>query len=160
MVAVLKKLQAQVTIAELASICIEDSDGDWSAAADLMEARVRDDRSLRDELTDPLISSAVWAAIRGASRKTRTAFHRAPNKAPSNDGIKAVAKSWYDYPIYGGVRLGDATKDEILAAVDGYRVQEESNRARREFMERIASKLKASKKVRECLTEQQIEALA
>lgn len=156
------KFPEKISLNELAKICLERADGDWRAAADEMAVHVNSDDPLFRELMEPLLAGAVWDKIRYTAGRHRRSFHRhatAP-KAPSNDGIKAVSQRWYDYPIYGGVRLGDATKEDIKAAIEGYTIQEQSNRQRREFMERLHKKVPKGKQVRQVLSEDQIERLS
>lgn len=151
-----------ISVGTLAERCLESCQGDWKKAAAKMEREVRSNAGLYSELMDPLVSGAVWERVRQAARSQRRSFHNAATapKSPKNDGLEAVAQSWYDYPIYGGVRLGDATREDLQSAIDGYRMHEQSNRMRREFMERIYAKLPDGKRVRETLHESEIERIA
>lgn len=117
-----------VSISDVARESLDTADGDWKVAAGLMRDRVSEDAALRDVLFAPLMDSAIWTAIRTEALATRRAYHVAGlrNHADRNvadDGIARLAESnalsLLDFPLRGGLRLGDATHAEVMeAAVD------------------------------------------
>lgn len=154
-----------MTVYELAHECLENNDWDWQAAAEEMESKIWQDQQLRDELMKPLIGQAVWNAIKIQAGAHRQAFKagrsKVAEKAKDNpNGIRRVVeRSWYEYPIFGGKKLGDATPSDLDAAAESYQRLADSNKYEAERMRRIRAVLKEEKPVREQLTEEQISSM-
>lgn len=125
----------------IAKQCLEEADGDWEQAAQLMEARVLNDDALYKEVALPLIKRAVWALVRGASRKKRQTFFS--NRRVGKDtttGIKAVAAmNWLDYPLMGGQKLGDATREDLQKNIEKHVSDAKENEKKANWLSRIQS---------------------
>ena len=150
------------TPAKLAATCLETAEGDWRIAADMMERELERNPQTRDALIAPLIKQAVWSAIRAAARDIRSDYkaHGVTVQQDNAEGIRACARrSWYDYPIFGGKRLGDATPDEIDEAAQRYQELADANAEESERMRRVRSALKGKKTVRQQLSETKLAAL-
>jgi hypothetical protein len=153
----------KTTAASVAVSCLEEADGDWSMAAELMRKRIEEDADLRSEILKPLIDGAIWTLIRNAAHRTRTSW-KPSEEAEAAHGesvarIRRVAASLYDWPLPGGIKLGRATAQTLEEAISIYESNEKRNGARKAWLREIKSKVKGDKTVAECLTEAQIERL-
>jgi len=144
----------------VASSCLEEAGGDWKKAAALMHERVEADRKLFNELVEPLLKDAVWQQIRNAAHAERKAFRATGgNSTPdSADGIRQSARrSWMEYPIWGGMKLGDATGHDLDHAASQYDVLAKANATERDRMRRVRAALERDDQpVRQQLDEQAV----
>lgn len=147
----------------LAREALSEADGDWSDAAARLRARIERDPALRDALLATLIDGATWALIRGAAHETRSAYTRPASEASTanaQDRIRHLARvSLYEWPLPGGQKLGDASREELTGAADFYAQLAERNGARGSWLRAIAEKVRGEKVVRDCVTEKQLETL-
>ncbi len=132
---------------------LEQSGGDWEAAAKLLRQRLETDRELYDALVEPLIEEAIWQTIRSATTLTR---HNLWNRDPQPDdpsGLTQLARSnlrtLYNYALPGGRGkvLGDATYRDVDKCIGHHAVYEATNRQRRRWFEMIRDKLPEDDKV-------------
>lgn len=154
----------------VASDCLEQSNGDPKKASQLMRERLDSSDNLRDAVTRPLIDGAIWTLITKAMRQTRSNYFKQTNnerqglavvRTGGTKGIEAVsARNWYDYPLAGGLKLGDATKNDVNEQITIHLREVETNRQRAEFFKRIVDRIPDGKKVREVLTNDQIQEMA
>ena len=153
-----------MTPATLAKECLLESNGDWQVAARAMQDRIDNDQDLFNEIMKPLVSKAIWDQIRVQAGQVRQAYQNTEKPTQNKDdtsGLHSLArKSWLNYPIWGGKRLGEATAAELDAAIAGYQNLADANRTQAERMRRVRSAIKdENKAVGEQLTEAQISVI-
>lgn len=143
--------RSRARVRQVADECIEEVGGDWTAAADRFRQRLDSDRELYDELVAPLIEGAIWDAIRGASSRQRRRFCEESAPAHGSEGAEALARAnerdLLDYPLTGGVRLGDATRDVLIEQIALHRAQARGNLIAATWLRKIADVLKDDERV-------------
>jgi hypothetical protein len=163
-----EQIEKTIDIVETAGELLDKHNGSREKAARDLGELVRSNDPAFRALMMPLVDGAVWDCVRRADARERRRLQAVGNHKPSsgattprngNAGLKKIADDWLRYPIYGGIRLGDATKADLINARDGYAALEQGNRRGREVMERIIPKVPKDKKVREVLKSEQIAAL-
>lgn len=157
-------------INELVKQALEETNGNWADASKLMESWVNDDPELLKELMKPLISKAVWDAVRGYARSTRTPYFREGTNAEMsfvakhNDikGIEEVSnRSWYNYVLHGGLKLGEAKYQDLKDAYELHQRLAETNAFKARWIAAIAKKIENTNyKVCEVVSEEEIGKLA
>lgn len=68
----------------------------------------------------------------------------------------AATNLWMDFPLMCGTRLGDATRQEVTATAERYLKLGRANTKRGRFLQSVAQAVTGKKKVRQVLTEDQI----
>lgn len=153
------------SIAELAAAALEACDGDVQAAARKLEADARADMTNWRVLTDHLLGQASWDAIRRAVRVTRSKVWTAPapTTTPESQAERVTALAAGNllmFPLPGGKRLGEATRDEVQAAAHFYEQQADDMAHKARWLQAIAAKVKnAKKKVAEVLDDAKLREL-
>ena len=147
------------TLGSLAEHSLVASGGDWAAAKELMLRIVMNEPHLYERFIMPLIKSAITQAVTGCSIKTRSQFwgQPQPDRAKADGALLQVGvRNIFDWPLAGGKRLGDASK-EVLEAEADYNLRTAETRARNaRWYQMIAAKLKAGQTVREKLKPEQL----
>lgn len=105
----------QETIAETARRAFHEAGGDIREATRIMEATVRADRRLRDDLTEPLIANACYAAVRMQCQRQRakvwspSARTLARTNAEGAERVRQLAAdTLLSFPLPGGKQLAKA----------------------------------------------------
>jgi hypothetical protein len=152
---------------EAASAVYAEADGDVKAATDIFEARVRSDIALRDVLTDPLIRGACYAAITAVCRQQRRRIWTAPvysgesgetNKQGSR--VEALAQSnLMMFPLPGGKRLGEATREEIAQAGEFFVDRGRDMLHKGSWLNLVAAKMPEGKRADQVFTEAELNKL-
>ncbi len=146
------------TLASVARSCLDASDGNWEAAAKLMRTRLDKNPGLFRELIEPMIEEAIWRNIRHVAHTDRRAYSVSAN-ADSADGLRAMAlteyKKWLDYPLSGGVKLGDAGREKLLIESEMHDGFARGNAAKAKWLAEIAKRIDG-RRVRDVLTDQQV----
>lgn len=150
----------------LAEQALEETGGDWERAAEILRIRLDDDGPLKDAA----LATAARHLIRQSASKMRGRMRRNPEGAQAGQGetggnragLAAMSRrTWYDWPLPGGKRLGEAVRPDLQAAASYWYTQAEANRRSGAFVERVAGLLEDDgTPVGSALTEAQIEAAA
>jgi len=152
------------SISAVADWAMDVADGDWQQTDAIIKDLLENDAEIKSALLDPLISKATWAAVRAAGhRRRRKLLHDEPPMAEGEDsttGIKLVsARNWYDFPLPGGKKLGDATHDDLVFAAEFHNLQAVSNASRSRWFTRMADQMPEDSLVRDVLSLEQIEGM-
>lgn len=126
-----------VSPVHVAGQAMEQADYDRREAAELMEKWVQGDRRLWDAIARQFLSQAVWYFLRqwDSGLRRRMASLGKSQDGDNTSGVSAVSeRNWYEYPLPGGKRLGDATVADLAEAVNFY---EESARSYQREAERL-----------------------
>lgn len=142
---------------------LEQSAGDWNAAAEMFQKEIERDVALREELLEPLVADAIWYWIRRAANAARS---KGPMTEPGPAGVALgeppKLRLLYDYPMpcAGGRTLGDSTKAEVIEASEFHGMLATTNGARAKWFTVIAAKLSGDRcKVRTNLSEKVLQKL-
>ncbi|WP_156453760.1 hypothetical protein [Methylobacterium sp. CCH5-D2] len=160
-------------VAQAARAALKTANGDVRTASVALEARVRRDRALRDALTDPLLATACYTAVAVQVRQARRSVWAAPaasrqeaaaapqRRAPEDARRVAqlAAGTLAMFPLPGGKRLGEATREEIAAAASFYEAQSADMADKARWLRLIAQSVPHAKKVGDVLNERRLREL-
>ncbi len=116
--------------AQIARDCLVEADGDWKVAARIFKKRIEFDAALFKEVAESMIDEAIWQQIKRAAYSQRQSFWSASVKAGEDDtkGIEQMAhKNLLEYPLSGGLKLRDATKNKLKEEAEMHDTFAESN---------------------------------
>lgn len=162
------KTSTRDLVAEAAKQAFDQAGGDVRAATAAFERSVRSSRSLRDALTEPLISQACYDAIRRQCQGARKAVWNPPARTekftPSKvSGAFRVTQlavgTLLMFPLPGGKKLGEATREEISAAADFYAAQSDDMATKARWLRLVAQSMPGVKKVGDVLTDDRLREL-
>jgi hypothetical protein len=124
------KPQERDFVAEAARAALTEANGDVREATRKMEAAVRGNRRLRDDLTDPLIASACYTAVTAQCRVERRRVWSPPAEklvasrvTGAHRVVQLATGTLLMFPLPGGKKLGEATREEIGEAATFYETQ-------------------------------------
>lgn len=155
-------------VAEAARRALDDAKGDTREATRMLEEAVRQSRKLRDLLTEPLIGNACYDAVRGQVRADRRASWNAPAPTATVTPAKVDTSSrvvhlatgtLLMFPLPGGKRLGEATREEIGTAAAFYEGQSNDMAHKARWLRLVGQHLKGEKKVSDVLTDARLREL-
>lgn len=157
-----EKVTETATIYDLALDSLEAEGGDVKAAAKRLADRLIADAELLNSVLVDVVEMAVSKAVDSKNTHLRSKIWRQSNNGPAQ--IVALANgifnSLYDFPLAGGVKLGDATKDQVMAQANSYGTVIQDISVKRRFMLAVAEKLTGpAVKVRDVLSEDELRTL-
>lgn len=122
------------TLEGLVTTSIRDAFGDPVVAASLMEARVRDNKTLLAQLLAPYLADACWKAVTRRLGETKDPdIEENPYEAPdTSKRLHALADSLLDFKLPSGILLRDAFSKDLQEAASWYdaRAKAFANRSR------------------------------
>lgn len=150
--------------------CMDKAGGDPRKAAKLVRKEVDKNPDVRDFLVDKLIDEAIWQQVTRVMRQIRSTYFRTAHeksvarsdkrRAPVS-GITSVSEhNWFDYRLATGLKLGDATKEEVIRQIDLHTANATGNARRAAFLSMVAERLTDDRKVRHVLTNEEIQQMA
>ena len=155
------------TVSSLAEDCMERSKHVPSIAADLMVKRLNRDEQLYAALHDKLMLQACVEACSLVMRRDRYDTRRQVFPTPPmntdvsvlQQGAVMQMKSWLNYGLVNGAKLGDATAADLQDEITQHRKFEAANRRQARFYAQIAAKLGKKKRVREVFTHEMLKSI-
>lgn len=154
----------EITVTSAARDALDSADGDVRNATDLMAAQVRDNRALREALTEPLIDVACYEQIRMLCRQARRNIWLAPNYDAGGNGGRIQDMSDrllldMRLPVPGMPMLKDASRDEISAAIHFYTEQASDMAHKARWLTLVLRSVPRRKKPGAVLDEKRLRAL-
>lgn len=148
-------------VSQAAVEALVGADGDVKAATAVLLKKVRQSRQLRDALTEPLLEQACYNAITAQCRRQRRQIWTPPNYEAGGNGdrVIALARSLLDFPLPGGRRLGEATRDEVVDAARFYAAQADDMTHKARWLARVAEALSDAQCVADALDEARLAEL-
>lgn len=147
-------MKTTVAVPQTSRQCLLEAGGDVTKATNRMSAIIRDDKALFQQLMWPLIDNACYDAIRQECRLQRRKIWETPRY--TEDNILAVASTrLMDMILPGGLKLGEAHKNDLLDAAEFYDRQAENMAHKGRFLSAVAGKLNG-KRVNRALDEEQL----
>lgn len=151
-------------VAEAAAEALRTAKGDVHKASTVLEKRVRKEPDLREALTEPLIASACFDAVRAVCRKQRRIVWSPPTSPASASAgqdrvVHLAAGTLMMFPLPGGKRLGDATREDVAAAGQFYAAQSADMAHKARWLQLVAQSLPDKKKVRDVLSDERLRDL-
>lgn len=135
------------------------------AGGDIVEAQaelvkmVNSDADLYKEVLDPWLSRACYDIIRKICRDDRRRIWNAPHLqvVDTSKGMsRASNTNLMDFPLPGGLRLGQATRDEVTKAASFYETQARNMTHKSTWLGLIGQGLKANDTVEKRYTEERL----
>lgn len=163
--------EASRTLGTIARSLLEDADGDTEAAIDALEARIASDETLRRQLADRAIRMLLRARVLSnianiRARIVATGSGRADPRrdVAGPDRARALANAmrstFLDFPLRGGLRLGQATRADVTAQAARYAKMGTTCAHNARWLVAIADRLPDdARRVADALTEVEIAAL-
>lgn len=161
----------ELTIEEVARRAFADASGDVDEAVGMFERAIRQSQRLRDALTEPLITSACREAINALVRKNRhSAWTGAEPRAPVRSApptaeaqasrvVQLASGTLLMFPLPGGKRLSEATREDVTEAATFYGRQAADMGVKARWLRLIAQSLPADKTVGEAITDKRLREL-
>lgn len=160
-------------VADAARSAMDRAKGDLTAAAVAMEAAVRQDAKLREALTEPLLAGACMDAVRRIMHERRRSIWSGPKDSgivgrtpPAVDVAgqasrvaQLAAGTLLMFPLPGGKRLAEATRDDVTKAAGFYDAQAKDMGVKARWLSLIAQSIPADKTVGEVLTAKRLKEL-
>lgn len=145
---------------DYAAAAMEQADGDVLKATEILEAQARSNMDVWRELTDTLLRTACYDACRAVCRSERRIIWNSPNydKGGNGERVKQHANTLLDWPLPGGKKLRDATKQDLLEASGFYSKQAAQMTSIANWLDAVAKKVK-TKTVGETLSADDLEKL-
>lgn len=151
------------SLAALARDVLAEHNGMTAPAIRDLASRIASDDGLLEILAEDLINEASQSATYGAMLAKRASIMRTVKTGMTRaQGLALVAfssGSLLDFPLAGGLRLADASRDEVerQAAIYAARAADEAHKAR--WLSAVAAKVPAGKKVGDVLDAARVTAL-
>ena len=141
-------------LAQVAQECLDEADGDLTKATNLLQARVESDMDLYKQLLGHLVRQACYGEVDRLRRRHNQKCVGTPQPPPERerDRLRASATSLYNFKLLRGVSLGEATRSQILETANFYKKQADSMKGTADWLFSVASKLSATKKVKNQLS--------
>jgi hypothetical protein len=127
-----------------------------------LEAMCDEDHTLYRAVVNGHFHSLCSTVIRNAARAERDRIDSPPPARAENHAAwaEAISAALMDYPIYGGRRIGDCNRQELLTGANSYRTQADDMLVKARWLRLVADKLPDDRKtVRQALKEDTLAAL-
>lgn len=155
-------------VAECARRALDDARGDVREATRMMQAAVKQSRKLRDLLTDPLIANACYDAVRAQVHVDRRNAWKPPSEklVPSKSGVtgsfrvvQLAAGTLLMFPLPGGKKLGEATREDIATAASFYESQSADMAHKARWLRLVSQHIEGNKTVGDVMTDKRLREL-
>lgn len=148
------------TLNAIAREALTDNDGSVDYAVTEVLARLNRNPRAYVEAIEEALESGVRNAVEREMRATRSKiFYGAPPASKINftSAVQMLAETnrqmLLDFPLAGGVRLRDATRDQVLTQAEMYRATESDARRKRRWLEAIAGLVSDGQTVGDAVSE-------
>lgn len=141
-------------VTALAKACIAEAGNVQDATAIMRERLLADDRMYREAM-DPMVAARAYDLVRSVCRAERRMIWTAPNYTPAGNGervITAARASLLDMRLPNGLRLADATANDLMDAMGFYQRQARTMDHMARWLEAVARKVK-NKRVGDVLSD-------
>jgi len=153
------------TLRHYAAIALANAGGDVSAATTALVTRAMTDSAFLREHFDYAIRAACYSAVASCVRQQRRAVWSTiqPTTEERRAQIAALAagvmRTLHDFPLPGGKRLGDATREEVVAAAEFFGRQARDMAWKSRWLAHVAQALPPGRKVSEVISAERLEEL-
>ena len=171
-----RKVEKTLNLVQLASVAFEKCDGDVEDAVQYVIKEINSAPSKYESAIDEAILAGVTSVVSLQMRRRRAEIFYSTPKAPPPAKDVNVAKARVDiakaarempmhkemvldFPLAGGLKLRDATKEQVLEAAARYRSQASDHTKKAKWLESIAALVKPNRLVGDCVDEKTAEKL-
>ncbi|WP_091739826.1 hypothetical protein [Phenylobacterium immobile] len=171
MPAAARKMKPEELVGAAVIAALEDANGDMNKAADMLQIAVDQSPTLRSALLEPWVAQACREAIRRHLQDVRrevwtgTKSHTAGASKPEVMAeqrarvVQLAAGTLLMFPLPGGRRLGEATREEVGAAAEFYSRQSADMGTKARWLRLIGQSLPDGKRVSDVLSDRRLEEL-
>jgi hypothetical protein len=140
---------------------LDAANGDVVKAVTILERKARSEPLIANALVMPLLKTACYDAIRAVCRHDRRKVWTSPNYSAGGNGerVHQLASSLMDFPLPGGKKLAQATRDDLQEAGKFYGMQADNMAHKARWLLAIADRLEGRKMVKSCLSESDLVSL-
>lgn len=130
-----------------------------------IQRKISKSRNLRDEaiyLASREVARIVrWNARADLNRQNYENFLPRTYDERTRESVREgrALQGYYSYPIWGGILLGDATKEQVMESANHHKELADRNRFEFKFQQLIAEKMSPGQTVKEVYTEEELEKL-
>lgn len=138
---------------------LEAADGNVRVATETLMYQIKRDKKLLAQLTDPLLATACYTVITSLCRQERRKIWTMPTYTVNEQGKRVAAlaegniMSW---PLPGGKRLGEATREDIWFASDFYEKQGKDMLHKSRWLTLVGQSLPDNTIVKDVLSEERL----
>jgi len=148
------------TIEELTKQAYDKADGNRQKAHPALIAAV----NRHPDLHRGIIAKACWEELRFYTHQIRHQTLNG-NGGPAPDKLRdhlkrSITRQWFELPLPTGVKLGNATDEDIRENIAFYEKQASQMRGRAKFLRAILARMRPGKTVAKSFTEKQMETIA
>lgn len=146
----------------MAREALDGANGDEAAATDTLFHAVVNDEAIYELVALPLVRNACNEWIRRLNGEARRVVRQAVvtqidrPRVSTADQARATAFMLRDYPLAGGVKLGDATREEIARTIDLKETQSATMLADARWLRLVAQSLPPGARVRDAISEERL----
>ena len=155
-----KKVESQLN--QVVEECIASGKDSQEAILLLLE-KVRKDNYLYDELLGPYEHRAAQELVLLKTQDIRSKIWDSKQNQQSNARVKHLAEVHsillMDFPLPGGVRLGEATKGQVTEASEYYIRRGKNMLWKGKFLERVAKPMQNNESVKSRFDEKKLQKL-
>lgn len=150
-------------ITKAAAKAYQESGGDVSKATQALMVVAERHKGLRAALLDPFLETACNQAVRRLQQDARAKLWGSRAIATATDDAEAMKRlaqrNLLDFPLPNGMRLADASKDDVGNAIQFYRKQANDMAWKARWLQLVAQSVPGGKKVGDALTEERLREL-
>lgn len=153
------------SVATCARLALAESKGDPGKATEKLVARVRKDKALREAILDPLVEYACNQAVMREVRVNRGNVWVPPSperlaRMPDAERVRALANgTLLMFPLPGGKRLGEATREEVAEAARFYERQAGDMAHKARWLQLVAQSIPDGKTAGKVLSDERLRDL-
>lgn len=154
----LPAMRDEPTLGSVAREALDDAKGNVLSATGIMTNRMMTDTALYRLLMFDVIRTACYAAVTAQARAERRVIWHSKQptieeqKGRVRDRSVGIIRTLMDFNLPGGVRLGDARREDILTAINNYTGYIGDMLIKRRWLELILPHVRGKKKVSQVLT--------
>lgn len=157
------------TLNDLARDFLDDHGGRTGPAIDALQSLILSDEALRLSIATEAVMTLAALKVQAEMRDDRSKVWNAANMRAAGTAPKAktsiaalangIAASLMNFPLAGGVRLGDATREEVLAQAGLYAKTAADMGHKARWLEAVAARVAPGQKVRDALNDEALTSL-
>lgn len=150
---------------ELARNALQDCDGNVHAAIEDVISAITGSENLLQIVIRQTVEKAVESVVGSVMRTDRAMIYQSHTRTNAA-GQKAVAalaggiaRSIFDFPLAGGVKLRDATREQVEKQAEIYAAFAKDQATKAAWLREIANRMGSAAKVSDALKESDVEAM-
>ena len=159
------KLPEKPTLHPHAKAALNEAGGNVRQATDILVARAIEDREFLQQHFHEVIRRACYDAVAACVRQERRAVWVMPQPTTEQrrrqivSMAEGVRQTLHDFPLPGGKRLGDATREEVIEAAEFFGKQARDMAWKSRWLAHVAQSVPPGRKVADVLTPERLEEL-